>query len=202
MVMAAVRGAYYRFISRIADVKLIQNFTGFGLYDRKVIEAIRSLDDPYPYFRGLISELGYDVSRVEYTQPRRARGITKNNFYSLYDLAMLGITSHSKLPIRLATMAGFVLASLSLLVSIGYLIAKLVFWNVFVSGVAPVLIGVFFFSSVQLFFVGLLGEYIGSIHTHILKRPLVVERERINFDAQSDSAPAEFSPKEAEPVPL
>lgn len=180
--MFAIRRMYYRMVTRIADVKLIQNFTGFGLYDRKVIDVLRQIDDPYPYFRGLISEVGFDVVQIPYAQPRRVRGITKNNFYTLYDIAMLGVTSHSRVPLRLATMIGFVLSGLSLIVSIAYLVIKLIFWNQFSLGTAPLLIGLFFFASVQLFFIGLLGEYIGAILTHVMKRPLVVERERINFD--------------------
>jgi polyisoprenyl-phosphate glycosyltransferase len=179
--MFAIRRLYYSTVARIADVKLIQNFTGFGLYDRQVIEALRRIDDPYPYARGLIAEIGYDVVQIPYHQPRRKRGITKNNFYSLYDVAMLGITSHSRMPLRIATMAGFALSALSLVVSIAYLLLKLLFWSRFPFGVAPVIIGVFFFASIQLFFIGLLGEYVGAILTHVQKRPLVFERERINF---------------------
>jgi glycosyltransferase involved in cell wall biosynthesis len=184
--MFAIRRLYYRLVTRIADVKLIQNFTGFGLYDRSVLEVLRRIDDPYPYFRGLISEVGFEVIQIPYEQPRRKRGITKNNFYTLYDIAMLGITSHSRLPLRLATMLGFVLSGLSLLVSLAYLVIKLVYWNQFSLGTAPLLVGLFFFASVQLFFIGLLGEYIGTILTHVMKRPLVVERERINFESPSN----------------
>jgi len=179
--MFAIRRLYYSSVARIADVKLIQNFTGFGLYDRQVIEALRRIDDPYPYARGLIAEIGHDVVQIPYNQPRRRRGITKHNFYSLYDIAMLGITSHSRMPLRIATMAGFALSALSLLVSVAYLLLKVLFWNRFPFGMAPVLIGVFFFASIQLFFIGLLGEYVGAILTHVQKRPLVFERERINF---------------------
>jgi len=179
--MFAIRRLYYSTVARIADVKLIQNFTGFGLYDRQVIEALRRIDDPYPYARGLIAEIGYDVVQIPYNQPRRKRGITKNNFYSLYDVAMLGITSHSRMPLRIATMAGFALSALSLVVSIAYLLLKLLFWSQFPFGLAPVIIGVFFFASIQLFFIGLLGEYVGAILTHVQRRPLVFERERINF---------------------
>lgn len=179
--MFAIRRAYYNFVTRIADVKLIKNFTGFGLYDKEVIDILRTHKDPYPYFRGLIAEIGLEIAEVPYNQPRRARGVTKNNFYSLYDMAMLGITSHSKIPLRLATMAGFSLSIISLLISLTFFILKLFFWNSFNLGVAPILIGLFFFSSVQLFFIGLLGEYIASIHTRVTKRPLVVEKERINF---------------------
>lgn len=179
--MFLVRRLYYRTIGKISDVPLIENFTGFGLYDREVVETIRKLNDPYPYFRGLIAELGYARSEIPFEQPRRTRGITKNNFYTLYDLAMLGVTSHSKLPLRLATMTGFFLSFISLLIALGYAIAKLLFWDSFSLGIAPLVVGLFFFGSVQLFFIGLLGEYVGAIHTNIMKRPLVVEKERVNF---------------------
>lgn len=180
--MGAVRRMYYHIVTKIANVRLIKNFTGFGLYDKQVMQAMRQLDDPYPYFRGLISEIGFPVKEIEYEQPARKRGFSKNNFYSLYDMAMLGITNHSKVPIRLAILAGFLLGLLSLFLSFSFLILKLIFWNHFTSGVAPILIGLFFFSSVQLFFIGILGEYIGSIQTQVQKRPLVFEKERINFD--------------------
>jgi polyisoprenyl-phosphate glycosyltransferase len=183
--MFAIRSLYYSTVARIADVKLVQNFTGFGLYDRAVIEALRRIDDPYPYARGLIAEIGFDVVQIPYNQPRRKRGITKNNFYTLYDVAMLGITSHSRIPLRIATMTGFALSALSLVVSIAYLLLKLLFWSQFPFGLAPVIIGVFFFASIQLFFIGLLGEYVGAILTHVQKRPLVFERERINLPASS-----------------
>jgi glycosyltransferase involved in cell wall biosynthesis len=179
--MFFIRRVYYHFVTKIADVKLIKNFTGFGLYDKQVIEQLRAHKDPYPYFRGLVAEIGFDIAELPYNQPRRARGVTKNNFYSLYDMAMNGITSHSKVPLRLATMAGFTLSILSLLLSFIFLGLKLIFWKSFVLGVAPILIGLFFFSSIQLFFIGLLGEYIASIHTRVISRPLVIEKERINF---------------------
>lgn len=180
--MFLVRRLYYKTIGRISEVRQIQNFTGFGLYDRSVIEILRKLDDPYPYFRGIIADMGFSHAEVAYIQPLRRRGITKNNFYTLYDMAMLGITSHSKVPIRLATIGGFFLSVLSLAASLGYLVYKLLHWDNVAFGIAPVLIGVFFFASVQLFFIGILGEYIASIHTQVMKRPLVVERERVNFD--------------------
>lgn len=179
--MFAVRRLYYRFFGRISDVPMIPNCTGFGLYDRTVVDYLRKIDDPYPYFRGIIADVGYEHSTIPYIQPQRHRGITKNNFYTLYDLAMLGITSYSKVPLRLATMAGFGLSLLSLLLAFGYFIAKLVMWDNFSLGMAPMVIGLFFFGSVQLFFIGILGEYIGAIHTQVLKRPLVVEKERVNF---------------------
>ena len=176
-----LRRIYYRLVERLADVRTYQNFTGFGLYDRAVVDYCRSLEDPYPYFRGIIAETGFPTAEVHYHQPARKRGFTKNNFYTLYDMAMLGITNHSKIPLRLATMSGFLMSVLSLLVGITYLIYKLLFWQQFPAGTAPLVIGLFFFASVQLFFIGILGEYIGSIHTQVHKRPLVVERERINF---------------------
>lgn len=179
--MFAIRSAYYRMAQRLSGVPLVKNATGFGLYDRVVVEVLRKNNDPYPYFRGMIADIGFHPALIEYHQSTRRRGITKNNFYSLYDTAMLGITNHSKVPLRLATMAGFAMSALSLLVAMGYLIAKLLFWSHFTLGVAPVIIGLFFFSSVQLFFIGILGEYIGAIHTQVQKRPLVIERERINF---------------------
>lgn len=178
----AVRKAYYHIVERLSDGELAKNFTGFGLYDRKVVEILKTFDDPYPYFRGLICEIGFERAEIEYVQPSRKRGITKNNFYTLYDLAMLGITNHSKVPLRLATMTGFVAAIFSLLIAFAYLVYKLAFWDSFSLGIAPMVIGLFLFSSVQLFFVGILGEYIGSIHTRVSKRPLIVEKERINFD--------------------
>ncbi len=178
-----LRGSFYALIHRISDVRPIRNFTGFGLYDQVVIEALRHIDDPQPYFRGLISEIGYPPALVPFDKPRRVRGITKNNFFTLYDLAILGIVKHSVAPLRLATFVGFVMSGMSLLVSLGYLVAKLAWWDRFVLGTAPILIGFFFFASVQLFFIGILGEYINSIHIHVRKLPLVVERERINFGA-------------------
>jgi glycosyltransferase involved in cell wall biosynthesis len=180
-VFFALRKLYYRVVERLADVRTFQNFTGFGLYDRQVVDYCRSLQDPYPYFRGIIAETGLPTAEVHYHQPARKRGITKNNFYTLYDLAVLGITNHSKIPLRLATMSGFLMSLVSLIVGIVYLVYKLLFWQQFPAGTAPLVIGLFFFASVQLFFIGILGEYIGSIHTQVLKRPLVVEKERINF---------------------
>ena len=177
----AVRRLYYELVEKLADTRTIQNFTGFGLYDRTIIDYCKRLGDPYPYFRGLIAEIGLPVEKIAYHQPLRKRGFTKNNFYTLYDMAMLGITNFSKVPLRLATMLGFLTAALSLLVAVGYLIYKFLFWQNFAIGTAPMVIGLFFFASVQLFFIGILGEYIGAIHTQVLRRPLVVEKERINF---------------------
>lgn len=176
-----LRSIYYQTLRKLSDVPLIDNFTGFGLYDRQVIDILRNLNDPYPYFRGLIADLGFERAEIEFEQPRRKRGISKNNFYTLYDLAMLGMTGYTKIPLRIATMFGFLSATLSFLVGLVYLIYKLIFWFQFQLGSAPIIIGLFFLGSVQLFFLGIVGEYIGSIYTQVMKRPLVIEKERINF---------------------
>jgi len=176
-----VRKAYYELVSRLSQVKLLKNVTGFGLYDRQVIDLLKGMADPYPYVRGIVCDFGFPVAQIPFVQPVRKRGFTKNNFYTLYDMAMLGITSFSKIPLRLATMLGFGAAILSFLAGLAYLAYKLLFWERFTLGVAPVVIGVFFLGSIQLFFIGILGEYIGAIHTRVHQRPLVVEKERINF---------------------
>jgi glycosyltransferase involved in cell wall biosynthesis len=176
-----MRTLYYRVLRRLSDVDLIEHYTGFGLYDQKVIELLRQFNDPYPYFRGLIADIGYPIERIEFVQPERKRGITKNNFYTLYDLAMLGLTGYTKIPLRLAAMLGFVAAAISFLVGLVYLIYKLIFWANFSVGLAPAVIGLFFLGSVQMIFLGIIGEYIGAIYTQVLHRPLVVEKERINF---------------------
>jgi glycosyltransferase involved in cell wall biosynthesis len=173
-----IRKQYYRLVKRLSGVETYENYTGFGLYDRKVVEVIKSFDDPYPYFRGMIAEAGFRHFEIPYHQPARKRGITKNNFYSLYDMAMLAITNLSKVPLRLVTLGALV----SVLVSLGYLVYKLIYWHRFSVGVAPLVIGVFFFLSIQMLFMGIIGEYIGTIHTLVQKRPLVVEQERINFE--------------------
>jgi len=176
-----IRTFYYRLLQRLSDIRLVENATGFGLYDREVIEKLRSLNDPYPYFRGLVADLGYEIATVPFIQPPRKHGITKNNFYTLFDMAMLGLTNHSKVPLRMATMLGFVTAILSALIGLFYFVYKLINWQNFSLGLAPLSVGLFFFSSVQLIFLGVIGEYIGAIYTQVLKRPLVVEQERINF---------------------
>jgi glycosyltransferase involved in cell wall biosynthesis len=180
-IMFFMRKIYYRFITQISEVPLVQNATGAGLFDRAVIDILRNLHDSYPYFRGLLCEIGFPIALVPFKQPRRLRGITKNNFYTLYDIAMLGITNHSKVPLRLMAMSGFLLSLLSLLVALIFFIAKLIYWNSFQLGTAPILIGIFFFGAIQTFFIGLLGEYIASIHTQVRNMPLVVEIERVNF---------------------
>jgi glycosyltransferase involved in cell wall biosynthesis len=183
-IMYGIRKFFYNLLSKASGTNdaPIKNFTGFGLYDQSFINTLRDLEDPYPYFRGLITELGFGRYEVEYTQPVRNAGKTKNNFFTLYDMAMLGFVNHSKLPLRLSAFIGFITAIISFFTALVYLIYKLVYWENFEVGMAPLVIGLFFFSSVQLFFIGVIGEYIGAIHTQVRKRPLVVEKERVNFD--------------------
>ena len=180
--MFLFRKMYYNLLAKFSETEQVKNFTGFGLYDKCFMDVIRTIDDPYPYFRGLIAEIGFKRAEVNYIQPKRQHGKTNNNFYTLYDTAMLGFVNHSKLPLRLASFIGFSVAILSLIVALIYFVYKLVYWDTFSAGTAPLVIGLFFFSSVQLFFIGVIGEYIGAIHTQVRKRPLVVEKERINFD--------------------
>ena len=177
-----LRKQYYRLAERLSSIETFQNFTGFGLYDRKVMEHVRSFGDPYPYFRGMIAEIGLPYKKIYYDQPRRKFGITKNNWYTLYDIGMLGIINHSRVPLRLATFAGFGGAAVSLAIAMIYLVLKLLFWNTFSFGLAPILVGVFFIASLQLVFMGVMGEYIGAIYTQVQNRPYAVELERINFD--------------------
>jgi polyisoprenyl-phosphate glycosyltransferase len=177
-----IRKQYYRLVNRLSGVETYENFTGFGLFDRKVADLIKEFNDPYPYFRGMIAEIGLPRAELTYHQPLRKRGITKNNFYSLYEMAMLGITNLSKVPLRIVTFSGFAGSLLSILVSFAYFVYKLLFWRSFSLGIAPLVIGIFFLSSIQLLFMGIVGEYIGTIHTMVQNRPLVVEQERINFE--------------------
>lgn len=181
--MFLVRKLFYRLVNRLSDdIETYENFTGFGLYDRQVIDLVRQFGDPYPYFRGMIAEIGLPHAEVQYEQQRRKSGKTKNNFYTLYDLAMLGITKLSKVPLRLVTFSGFFGSLLSMLGGTVYFGYKLMFWHEFTLGIAPIAIGMFFLGSLQLLFMGIIGEYIGNIHTQVHNRPLVVERDRINFE--------------------
>lgn len=180
--MHGLRKAYYRALDGISDITLIPDSTGFGLYDKVVIDHLKEINDPYPFLRGLICELGYPVKTIEFIQPRRLRGLSKNNLYTLYDIAMLGIVSHSKVPLRIASFAGFILSFICFIGAIGYLIAKIIFWNSIPFGVAPMMIAMLFMFGVNMLFVGLLGEYVASIHSYVQKRPIVVERERINCE--------------------
>lgn len=179
--MHFLRKSYYRFLDGISDISLLRDSTGFGLYDREVLDHLRQINDPYPFLRGLICELGYEIKAIPFNQPRRLRGFSKNNFYTLYDIAMLGIVSHSLVPVRIAAFVGFALGAISVIVAIVFLILKLLFWDSFPMGVAPLTIGLFFLFGMLLLFIGILGEYIGAIHTYVQRRPVVVEKERINF---------------------
>ena len=180
-IVYGLRTAFYKTIKAISETRQVENFTGFGLYDQSFVQLLRSIDDPYPYMRGLVAEYGGDLGEVYYTQPRRMAGHTHNNLYTLYDMAMLGFVNHSKVPLRMASFIGFVCGLVSLLVAIVYLVYKLFNWDTFNAGIAPLVIGLFFFGSVQLFFLGIVGEYVGSILTQVRRRPLVIEKERINF---------------------
>jgi glycosyltransferase involved in cell wall biosynthesis len=182
--MYFLRSLYYKTIKKFSDVEQIEHFTGFGLYDKDFIEVLRNLEDPNPYLRGIVAELGYERKEIPYTQPKRLRGKTSNNWYKLYDAGMLGITSYTKIGLRLATMLGFCLSVLCILLAIVYFVLKLINWNSFQAGMAPLLIGMFLLGGVQIFFIGFLGEYILNINQRMMKRPLVVVEERLNFDSK------------------
>jgi glycosyltransferase involved in cell wall biosynthesis len=176
-----IRRTYYKILNLISDVPLVNNATGAGLFDKRVVEILRGLDDPYPYFRGLLCEIGYPITTVEFVQPKRKRGISKSNFFTLYDIGMLGVTSHSKVPLRLMTLFGFFISFVCFFISAAYFIVKILYWDSFELGLAPIVVGLFFIGAVQMFIVGLLGEYVGTILTQVRKLPLVTESERINF---------------------
>lgn len=183
-VIYLMRSCYYRLIRNMSDVKLIEHFTGFGLYDKTFIALLRELNDPIPFLRGIVAEYGsgFNMIEIEYEQAKRRAGKTHNNFYTLYDAAMLSFTSYTKVGLRLATLLGFMASGISLVVAVVYLILKLINWYSFNPGNAPMVIGIFFLGSLQLFFIGLLGEYILNINTRVINRPVVVEEKRINFD--------------------
>lgn len=180
--MFKIRELYYGLLYKLSEVQVFKNFTGFGLYDKKVMNAIKQMNDPYPFFRGMVAEVGYKVAKIDYNQPVRIKGVTKNNFYSLYDMGILGIINNSKVPLRLAVFLGIIIGFISLMTGVTYFIMKLIYWDEMSLGVAPLVIGSSLSFSVLLFFIGIIGEYIGSIYTQILNRPLVFEKERINFD--------------------
>jgi polyisoprenyl-phosphate glycosyltransferase len=180
--MFLIRSLYYKIANSLSDVDFIEHFTGFGLYDKKVIDILRSIKDPYPFFRGMIAEIGLEIRCVEYVQPKRLNGKKKSNFYLLYDVGMLGIVSHSKVPLRIATMAGLMFSVISLFSAIVFFMLKLVFWNTFTIGIAPIIIGLFFLFSILLFSIGIVGEYVGFLYEKIQNKPLVIERNRVNFD--------------------
>lgn len=187
-VMYWLRGCYYKLIKKLSNVEQIEQFTGFGLYDKRFIDVLRNLDDPTPFLRGIVAELGFHRKEIPYEQPLRRAGKTSNNFYKLYDAAMLSFTSYTKVGLRLATIFGGFCSAASMVIAIVYLIMKLMYWDRFVAGMAPLLISMLFLGSVQIFFIGVVGEYILSINSRVMKRPLVVEEERINFEEVQDEA--------------
>jgi glycosyltransferase involved in cell wall biosynthesis len=186
-IMRFFRTCYYKTIKKMSEVEQIEHFTGFGLYDKSFVDVLRNLNDPTPFLRGIVAELGFNRKNIEYEQAKRRAGKTKNNWYTLFDIAMLSFTSYTKVGLRIATIAGFVLSILSLFVALFYLVYKLVAWDSFSAGNAPIIIGVFFMGAIQLFFIGFIGEYVMSINTRIMNRPLVIEEERINFDHNIES---------------
>ena len=179
--MYNVRDAYYRMLASVADIDVVHQATGFGIFDQRVIQAMRTIADPYPFLRGLIAEVGYPIVRIPFRQEKRRAGSSKINMYQLFDVALQGVVGHSKIPLRIATLSGVVTAGLSLMVGMGYLVAKLVWWERFTLGIAPLVIGFFFLSAIQLIFIGVVGEYVGAIYTYVKNRPLVFESERLNF---------------------
>lgn len=181
LLMQRIRKIYYKLLNSISDVPLENNATGAGLFDKKVVDALRGISDPYPYFRGLVCDLGFSRCTVDFVQPKRKRGVSKASIYGMFDQALLAMTKHSKLPLRLMTFLGLVLGFFTFIISILFFVLKLIYWNYFSMGVAPLLIGGFFVASIQFFFLGILGEYVGMILTHVRNMPLVIERERINF---------------------
>ena len=185
-IMYFLRSCYYKAIKKMSDVEQIEHFTGFGLYDKSFVDVLKNLGDPSPFLRGIVAELGFQRKDIPYEQAERRAGKTSNNFYKLYDAAMLSFTSYTKMGLRLATFAGFILSGFSIIVALVYLILKLIYWNEFPMGMAPILIGVFFFGSIQLFFIGLVGEYIMNVNTRVMNRPLVIEEKRINFDENQE----------------
>lgn len=181
-----LRSLYYKFLKKFSETEQIEHFTGFGLYDKAFIEVLKGLNDPKPYLRGIVAELGYERKELPYTQRKRRAGKTKNNWYTLYDLAMLSITSYTKIGLRICTIFGFLLGFISALFGIAYLIYKLVYWDSFVAGMAPVTIGMFLLGAVQLVFIGMIGEYVININQRVMNRPLVIEEERLNFEDEKD----------------
>lgn len=177
-----LRGCYYKIIRKMSSVEMIEQFTGFGLYDKSFVDTMRNLNDPIPFIRGIVAELGPERKEVEYEQPKRRAGKTSNNWYSLFDAAMLSFTSYTKVGMRVAEFFGFFIAAISFLIGIGFLIAKLIYWDSFAAGYAPIIITVFFMGGIQLAFLGFIGEYILSINTRVMNRPLVIEEKRINFE--------------------
>lgn len=185
-IMRFLRTCYYKLIKKMSDVEQIEHFTGFALYDKDFINVLRNLNDPTPFIRGIVAELGFDRKEVEYEQPKRRAGKTSNNFYTLYDAAMLSFTSYTKIGLRMATFLGAIISVISFIIGLVYLVLKLIYWDTFPAGATPTLIGIFFFGAIQLFFIGFIGEYVMAINTRVMKRPLVIEKRRINFENNKD----------------
>ena len=185
-IMRFLRTCYYKLIKKMSDIEQIEHFTGFALYDKDFINVLRNLDDPTPFIRGIVAELGFDRKEVEYEQPKRRAGKTSNNFYTLYDAAMLSFTSYTKMGLRMATFLGAIISAISFIIGLVYLVLKLIYWDTFPAGATPTLIGIFFFGAIQLFFIGFIGEYVMAINTRVMKRPLVIEKRRINFENNKD----------------
>lgn len=185
-IMRFLRTCYYKLIKKMSDVEQIEHFTGFALYDKDFINVLRNLDDPTPFIRGIVAELGFDRKEVEYEQPKRRAGKTNNNFYTLYDAAMLSFTSYTKIGLRMATFLGAIISVVSFIIGLVYLVLKLIYWDTFPAGATPTLIGIFFFGAIQLFFIGFIGEYVMAINMRVMKRPLVIEKRRINFENNKD----------------
>lgn len=184
-IMRLIRTIYYKIIKKMSDVEQIEHFTGFGLYDKSFLDVMRNLKDPTPFIRGIVAELGYKRVNIEYTQAKRRAGKTHNNFFTLFDTAMLSFTSYTKIGLHLVTIVGMVISALSFLAALFYLVYKLLFWDTFTAGLAPVMVGMFFFGGIQLLFIGLVGEYAMSTNTRVMNRPLVIEEERINFEEEN-----------------
>ena len=180
-IMRFLRSCYYKMIKKMSSVEQIEHFTGFGLYDRSFLEVLRNLNDPTPFLRGIVAELGFKRVSIEYTQAKRRAGKTHNNFFTLFDAAMLSFTSYTKVGLHLVTFAGMILSALSIFAALVYLVLKLLYWDRFSAGFAPMIIGLFFLNAIELLFIGFVGEYVMSINTRIMNRPLVIEEERINF---------------------
>jgi len=180
-VLFKMRELYYKLLAKISTISPVVNATGEGLYDKLVLNELKKINDPYPFFRGLLAEIGFPIATVEYNQEKRMEGRSKNNFYTLYDAAFLGITNHSSLPLRLMSICGFILSVISFFLATIFFLAKLIYWETYDMGIAPILIGLFFFGAIQMFFLGLLGEYVNAIHIRTRKMPLVTESERVNF---------------------
>lgn len=193
-----LRTCYYKLIKKFSDIEQIEHFTGFGLYDRDFVEVLRKLDDPTPFLRGIVAELGYDRKEIPYEQRKRRSGKTSNNFFRLYDAAMLSFTSYTKIGLRISMFIGFFIAAVSIVIAMIYFVLKIVYWNTFVAGTAPILIGMFFLGAVQLIFLGVLGEYILSINQRVMKRPLVIEEERLNFEHNRKESEEKFLQTELE----